>query len=259
MNTNLSTHCSINEQLDSLFEKWIIAIKQNNQAEEVPFTKDGLMLSNNIHIDIEKMWNDSGKRILFLVKDQPTQWADDARLWLKDCRTDNADSLKRKENNRLLKPKFIHNLANLFWGLSKSDNSHCYSYEECAKHLDSVRQNFNTQPFALVECKKQGGNTSISNNDLLHHIRMYWDFLKEEIRILNPNIIVCTNEVIYEFVVKMYDSQELTIIPRHNSIRIHPKSHTIILCSFHPSARMSYKKFYNGVMDHYSAYLNSIH
>ena len=35
--------------------------------------------------------------------------------------------------------------------------------------------------------------------------------LKREIEILNPNIIVCTNEEIYDFVLNLYPKNELKI------------------------------------------------
>jgi hypothetical protein len=51
-----------------------------------------------------------------------------------------------------------------------------------------------------VECKKQGGETSISDDMLKQYLNNedYAPLLKEEIQVLNPNVIVCTNKNIYQ-------------------------------------------------------------
>jgi hypothetical protein len=57
-----------------------------------------------------------------------------------------------------------------------------------------------------VECKKQGGETSISDDKLKQYLNNedYAPLLKEEIKVLNPNVIVCTNKNIYKFIIDMY-------------------------------------------------------
>lgn len=78
--------------------------------------------------------------------------------------------------------------------------------------------------------------------------------LREEIELLDPNIIVCTNPHIYNFVQNMYGN-EFERIEGHNSIRVDLKHKKVILCSYHPSAWNV--NVYEGVMDHFRAYLQS--
>lgn len=170
--------------------------------------------------------------------------------------TDRAVDMERKEGNRELNPKFLHNLANVFWGLSKASAQNECKLEDA--DFDEVREYFNVKPFAFVECKKQGGKTSIDDKVLKAYLDRYGHFLLEELKILQPNIIVCTNQHIYDFILKQYPNEELiTFGKNHNSVRYHAKSGTVILCSYHPSAIISYEQFYGGVMDHYRAFLRS--
>ncbi|MDY4160097.1 MAG: hypothetical protein SOX94_01055 [Prevotella sp.] len=104
-----------NERLDKLFDKWRQRSIENNEAKDcygnVIFTADGLMKKNDDTIDVEKEWSESSKRIMFLLKDQPSEWSDDTRLWLKD--NDDEERNLRVESNRNLKPRFIRNIANV--------------------------------------------------------------------------------------------------------------------------------------------------
>lgn len=254
-----------NSELNRLFDKWIDASKVNNEwqsKDHVIFTKDGI-LEKNEPIDIEASWHNSRKRILFIIKDQPTKWSDDVRWWLKDRDEDDEKSVTRKRSNRELKPRFLRNIANVLWGLYTIDNPKDCDYSKAHESFDDVKQCFNTIPFALMESKKQGGKTSISNTKLKNYLDRYKDFLRKELDILSPNIIVCTNNLIYSFVINYYNEKNpnspLHILTEegHNSIRIHPESQTLIFSSFHPSAPMSYAKFYDGVMNHYRAFLQS--
>lgn len=241
-----------NSKLDRLFEEWIAKSVEYNERQRdghVVFTFDGLLEKADPDIDVETLWFDSAKRILFLVKDQPSEWSDDVRLWL------------RKENNRKLKPRFLRNIANVLWGLYTIDNPNDCDYDKVSEASEDVTRCFNTVPFALLESKKQGGTTRITDRLLKKYLNRYGDFLRKELDILSPNIIVCTNDLIYGFVIDYYNEKiadyPLRTIEGHNSIRIHPESQTLILNSFHPSARMGYKKFYDGVMNHYCAFLES--
>ncbi|MCH5243913.1 MAG: hypothetical protein J1F29_03340 [Lentimicrobiaceae bacterium] len=254
-----------NSKLNCLFEKWIKESKKNNEwqsEEQTAFTKDGI-LEKNDPVDVEDLWYNSRKRILFLLKDQPTEWSDDVRLWLKDDESqDDKESLARKRNNRELKSRFIQNIANLFWGLYTIDNPNDCDYSKAQESFEDVKRCFNTIPFALVESKKQGGGTSITPAKLKKYLERYKTFLRNELDILSPNMIVCTHGYIYGFVIDYYNEKypdsPLRTLEGHNSIRIHPESKTLIFCSYHPSAlRFSYETVYMGVMDHYRAFLKS--
>ncbi len=258
------------KELQELFEEW------KNKLGTC-FTYDGIMYQNGkTNEQVEKEWMASPKRVVFLLKDQHQfgdgeKWDEQIRYWLKDLPNDDADTLENKIRNRnLVPPKFKNGkiarktifkpIAYILWGLVNVDRNNDWWYQEVENHHEDVKKLFNTQPFALVECKKDPGGPICNPSILKYHLEEYGNFLKEEIKILNPNMIVCTNELIYDFVQKKYfENEELIKIEgKHNSVRYHQKSDTLIFCSFHPSAR--YKKsyeIYDGVMSHYRAFLKS--
>ena len=105
---------SFNEELDKLFDQWIAKSEEENELREggtgkVIFTRDGLLEKNDPSIDVYQDWVNASRRILFILKDQPTEWSDDARLWLKDLgeAEQHADIKKR---NRELGTPFFQNL-----------------------------------------------------------------------------------------------------------------------------------------------------
>lgn len=252
----------INKRLNTLFSEWIEESQKNAEAVDdtnehnVIFTRDGILEKNDPYINVEREWLEFPKRIAFLLKDQPSLYSDDLRYWLKDMPTDNEEARTRKEDNRELTSQFLHNLANVFWGLNKANAENECSLEDAS--FQEVKEYFNTKPFAFIECKKQGGGVSIEDNVLKEYLHKYGHLLIRELNILQPNMIVCTSQHIYGYILQQYPEEELiTFGKKHNSIRYHAKSKTLIFCSFHPSARISYENFYEGVMDHYRTFLNS--
>ena len=248
-----------NTQLENLFARWIERSEQNNEPREqgygpIIFTKDGLMEKNNANINVTSAWQNASRRVLFLVKDQPSEWCDDSRLWLKDIDGEKPLSRRNKENNRALKSRFIHNIADMFWGLWNATPTNLCTVEQLRASCEQVKECFNTHPFAYVECKKQGGGKHISDQTLLQYLNKYGDLLQEEIELLDPNIIVCTNPHIYKFVQNIYGNR-FDQIEGHNSIRIDLKHEKVIFCSYHPSAWNV--NVYEGVMAHFRAYLQS--
>lgn len=248
-----------NSQLEPIFDRWRECSKQYDEPREqnnghIIFTKDGLMEKNDKNINVSEDWHNAKRRIMFLVKDQPTEWSDDSRLWLKNIEGEKTQNRQNKENNRNLKSRFIHNLANLFWGLWNATPNNLCTAEQLRQSYEQVKECFNTNPFAYIECKKQGGGTSISDKTLLQYLDRYGDLLREEIVLLDPNMIICTNSHIYAFVQKLY-GDDFELLEGHNSIRIDLNHKKLIFCSYHPSAWNV--NIYEGVMDHFRAYLQS--
>lgn len=245
---------SIKHELDVLFAEWESKMKENDNTSH--FTRDGLMYNSIPNEQNEDFWFSSSKRVLFLLKDQNQQgmekWDEDIREWLTDTANDDTKSLKRKEDNRNLSNPFIKKLAYLLWGLLKADKDNPWFEDEVTKYIDEVKDFFNTQPFAIVECKKQPGGGKLEDKILKQHLAIYGDLLKREIEILSPTMIVCFGGPIYDFAInKIYPQEELKTI--HKNMRLHTPTGTLIFFSYHPSAR-GYIYDY-GVMSHYRDFL----
>ena len=256
----------INDKLEILFNEWKERMKKNG---DMNFTKDGILRKNGISdTKLIETWMASSKRIMFLLKDQHQKGADksdeDIRDWLKvtEC-DDTQEKLNIKENNRNLASPFFKNIGYLFWGLSKAtaDDDNAWWYNEVTMHIDEVKAFFNSQPFALVECKKQPGDGKLDNKVLVKHLNNYKDLLEREIEIMKPNMIVCTNHHIYGTVLNMnlFPKKEVVSVKEHKEVSFHIQTGTLIFCSYHPSDRRSPIAIYEGVMCHYRAFLNSIY
>ena len=169
-----------NLRLDKeVFPKWKAELKEKEEAPlldtngEPIFTCDGIMWKNNVSKEeLYNSWEKSDRRILFLLKDQPSKTNDDTRFWLKDVPDDSEDKRKLKSKNRNLEVQFLCRIANLHWGLSKvnRDEEEQWWLPEIKMHFDKQKEFFNTQPFAFVECKKQPGSTKLATKVLGHHL-----------------------------------------------------------------------------------------
>lgn len=226
-----------NEKINILFEKW--EAKSIENGEEKAFCRDGLMYKyghDNNYVD--ELWDKSQKRILFLLKD-PKEYSGDSREWL-----------QKKEENRQLQPSFIKKLAYVLYGLSTAKDGKITDFWDIT-HEQLVKC-FNEIPFAFVESKKQAGTTKINDLELDEYIYDYKDFLSEEINILKPNIVICFGGPQYHFAITdlFKDAEKID-----NNIRLHNKTNTLIIYSYHPSARKSYESFYSEIMRQYGKFL----
>ena len=256
---------SFNEELDKLFDQWINEIEKNiaNSDKEdqygeggtgkVIFTRDGLLEKNDPSIDVYQDWVNASRRILFLLKDQPTEWCDDARLWLKDLDTDTQENRDKKKKNRALGKKFIRNIANIFYGLANATAEDDCAFEQLT--YDDVALCFNTRPFGILETKKQGGGTTLGNTKLNRCLYTYESFIVRQLEIMQPNICVSTSWIITSFLKKQAGS--VVSFPGHKGMFYVKASKTLYLTSYHPSARNAYADFYERVMNDFRFFLRS--
>lgn len=256
------------ENLEALHKEW-----QGRLG--TTYTKDGVMYHEGESEEqtIEK-WFASPKRIAIVLKDQHQfegTWDEDIRYWLKDRPSDTAQTIADvKERNRNLKPPILNGkpkkmtilkpIAYIIYGLMNIDKEHGWTLYDVQAYHEMAKETFNTKPFAFVECKKYPGGPTCSDSILQQHINTYGDLLKKELELLNPNMIVCTSHIIYNYVKGMYPADEITEFgddPRYGKIAFHEKTGTLIFNSFHPSARKSYEYKYEYVLYHYRKFLQS--
>jgi hypothetical protein len=212
----------IQESTNELFQRW------KRQLEKDGFTgfcEDGLMYrgsywekdgqSGFAEGDEEELWINAPKRILFLLKDTNGN--------------PNCDMREFHMTQRLL---FNRNLAYWFYGLLAFDENNEAPGYRVAK--ERAFDTFHHKPLAIVNCKKDSGTSSISTEILQHHIDRYGHFIKEEIDILAPDIIVCGggSSCIKNFVAeKIYPGVESI----NNWIFFDKASNKVIIDSYHPS------------------------
>lgn len=223
--TDMST---TSDKLYTLFEEWESRVDRDYVTDA--FITDGIMFNSKIEDDtIENVWHNSRKRIMFLIsgisQHGKQRTDEDLRLLLNNY---------SKKSDILENSTFRH-FANLLWGFSKTTGNHICDYESIKRNLAKVEDYFQTQPFALVACKKTPGKGPLCERELKKHLRNYGDLLKREIKILSPNIIVCTNQYVYRSVINnVFPVDEQIWFYGLNQMRFHRKSGTLIFYSYKP-------------------------
>lgn len=264
------SNTNISNELETLFKEW-----KDRLPLGANFTKDGIMYQNDVSEEqtIQK-WLESPKRVAFLLKDQHqfdvSTWDEDIRYWLKDMPQDNPGALENKRRNReLIAPIFngkrvgksiLKPIAFLFWGLSMVEKGADWWFGDVVANIKDVKKLINSHPFALVECKKDPGGPVCNDAVLNQHLQTYGGLLKKELEILNPNMIVCTHNSIYNSVKSMFPGDEITELgdnPQLGNIAWHKNTDTLIFKAFHPSARKSYQYMYDYVIHNYRLFLQS--
>lgn len=250
----------INTKLDEdVLKKWKSRINDNPTEVDKHFTSDGLMCNDLSVSELNVAWNESPRRVLFLLRDQYQHRPKGTPTWDEDIRA----TWLKNEDNRNLKGSFMQYLAYLLWSLSKTNDVDQWWLPEVIKHIDEVKKFFVTQPFTLVECKKVPGNSTVDKDVVKRHLHDYGDLLQDEIRLLNPNIIVCAGGEIYDYMIHdSYLSEGLVKEEGGQNYYYQPKSDTVILFSEHPGSQ-NYKggryemkeDFYEGIMFHYRKFL----
>ena len=282
-NARLGYIKSIPDDMNGLFEKWYkrtenIGKDEKDGNQHYCLVCDGIMRKRGkSEEEIENEWERDEKRIAILIKDENQKekdgapWADDTRNWLIPLNTDDTPKKKRqKTRNWNVSSKFLENRGQIVWGIKKakpvSNLDDLIPNTVIYTHFEDIQKSFREEPFALIECKKQAGKASIDDDVLQEYLDAYRKLLYEELDILQPHIFVCTNERIYKFVQEYLtkDGTQITHVPSlekvgeyEASVTLHLPSKSVILCSYHPSARMSYEDFYDGVLKHYYAFVQS--
>jgi len=146
------------EQLNALFQKW---------EEQVPkyqghFVKDGIINEEN--------FQDSNPKILFITKEpnNPNQDVGEFREWWKEE----------------LKYTFSRRIAEWSYGII----NHFPIFDQILS--DNEAKINALQQIAFMNVKKIGGGGSSEYERISKHIKMNYDFIHDEIRIIDPDIII---------------------------------------------------------------------
>ena len=145
-----------------------------------PYVADGIFYGS-----AEGRWEeDATARILFVMK-QPNS----NDLLGEDYREYGLDTMLGNQNWEQL-------LARLY-GIVHTTASGYPAYEEAMrqKYLIEI---FNTQPFAVIN--KQDGSGTTATRSLKAYARSHADFIRKQIQLLHPRIIVCCGSGVFDAV-----------------------------------------------------------
>lgn len=250
------------EELDILLDKWE---KESKKLGYNGFCYDGLMFKGNIyHYISEKdgkekwgrekgeeneLWNTSSKKILFLMKDTNDNPNQDCREWL------------GRQHKSIITHKFFKNIALWLLGLYSIDRLGNFIPFDEVNIPEKYSKAFDEIPFSIVNCKKESGKGKISNSELWNYCTIFKSYLKQQVEVLKPNIIVCgggssivlkiARELIYpDLIFEKFDN--------NNWIYYNIENDIILIDSYHPSAMISYESVYSGMMKSYSEFIKSV-
>lgn len=242
---------NINSKLDELFKEWLAHYPE---SQRYLFCQDGLMLKADGGADVNELWQNAKRRVMFILKDNPDGWGHDTRRWLVN---DSEEDVSKK--------RFLLTLAEILYVLVNLDSTEesrkrlSYNRVHNALRSEVVDGFLRTIPFAFVEAKKLAGGDTVLKSQMTEALTSDSDFLKREIDIIRPNIIVCCDRYNSQFnyltrnyfagkeaQVIEYDYTDETgkkLIGQRCCLWYYPSEKVVVIKSYHPSYGALWKTF----------------
>jgi len=214
---------TVNQQLDELFNKeWKPSYTDPQKLEK--FATDGLvykykkvwriegkerptLAGTDADKYVEDKWNKSPLKIVFLLKDKSDNSGGDVRQWFLyekegKCSRDLA-------GGNVGKTGFLPNMARMLYGIMHIKELEYENFEDFKKkYKKDIVEAWNTLPFAFVETKKIAGKPQVSDKEIQAYIDSDGKFLKKELDLIQPNVIICTCDPHFDFITKEYLANE---------------------------------------------------
>lgn len=217
-----------NEMLNKLFSIWEYNYSRNN-IDRGQFSKDGI-------ID-EDLYDCAPKKLLFVIRETNDFAEGDLRVLYKDG---------PKHQMAAQLSKWAAGIFHNFPDFDKVDN-------------DIELRNKAMQMIALLNLKKYSGGPTVDFN-LLNAFSLFdKEFIKIEIDIINPDIIICCNtfiEFMWTMDLKSEARKLLKLGVNNNDIFndvYYYNGKRVIAWPHHPSDRKSHKENYNELQNYFNA------
>lgn len=243
------------EQEEQLYERWAERARKLHENDEI--TKDGLLYRGEMWFDgfnqvrrrgdEERQWADASLRMLVMTK-QPVE--DDG--W--DVRAESGRVPSPRLTCRTAQ-RFFPNLELWVYGLMTIPERKTVSFG-AADNATSLQGFYECAPIARINCMKQDFRPA-SNAVMQKYLRDYADLLAEQVRMLDPDVILCTGGqgVIVEFL-KAYVYTDLKEFNKH--CWFSPSTGVVAVRQYHPNYNVySRKEMYDSMMDDYQAFLTA--
>ena len=243
------------EQEEQLYERWAERARKLHENDEI--TKDGLLYRGEMWFDgfnqvrrcgdEERQWADASLRMLVMTK-QPAE--DDG--W--DVRAESGRVPSPRLTCRTAQ-RFFPNLELWVYGLMTIPERKTMSFG-AADNATSLQGFYECAPIARVNCMKQDFRPA-SNAVMQKYLRDYADLLTEQVRMLDPDVILCTGGqgVIVEFL-KAHVYTDLKEFNKH--CWFSPSTGVVAVRQYHPNYNVySRKEMYDSMMDDYQAFLTA--
>ena len=169
---NKSKPMTINKQLDKLCQEYF---------GTTPYVADGIFYGS-----ADSRWVTANPHVLFMMK-QPNS----NDLLGEDYREYGLDTMLGNQNWEQL-------LARLY-GIVHTTADGYPTFEEATRRKNLI-STFTTQPFAIININKQEGSGTTDTQSLKVYARTHANFIRRQIDLLHPNIIVCCGSGVFDAV-----------------------------------------------------------
>ena len=252
------------EREENLFKRWMNACKmQDGINPNEDFAYDGILFRGEYTLingcwerqpgNETELWDNARCRLLILTKDTYYECG------LDDIRIETARKNHVGNNVETASATFYRNLTLWSYALINAvQGGKILEYND-TPNWDALREIYTSAPIARVNCKKQIGESSISDSELSSHIERYANYLKEQIEMYNADIILCCGgrSTIKNFVKKYY-LQDLEMFSSNAWVYYSPSTRKIVIDSYHPSYPKSdttMQMYYNEMMSDLKSFL----
>lgn len=229
----------IAKALESLFDDWCKAHKSDGEYDwsETGIAKESFTIDGVID---EGIWNQQSKKVLYILREangnssketDHGRVVDENRFWFKEC----------VENGTL--GNIIFKRIAKMQAIIQADNA--------------LEHRYLLQQIAYMNLNKRGGGSSVDWKVLNKYVNAYKKYIRDEIRMLQPDVIVCcgTYWPLIDNVLDLYkpngvkqwqsgDERDLRIDTEIDGHKC------TIINMYHPSSRMSdvnYLKRFNNI------------
>jgi hypothetical protein len=128
----MEKYINYNALLNTLFEQWENSYDEDDRKR---FCKDGLMLKPYESLNVDQLWEEAPRRVMFLLKDCPDEWSWDTRELL---------SKYDKEGKIAdLTETFYQRIAKLFFGLLENKSNYRVNDKIVNNNLIKVKEAWN--------------------------------------------------------------------------------------------------------------------
>lgn len=246
------------EREDKLFVRWKAACQERDGIDpECDFCADGLLYRGDYEQPYgcwerrpgneSELWDRSNARLLILSKDTTrASEMDDVRI--ETARKNGIMGLVT-----MATVPFCRNLALWSYALQNAlQGGEILNYNDLPD-WEVLREHYATAPIARVNCKKQIGESKITDVELKRHIKRYSDLLQEQIAMYDADIILCCggSGAIKNFVKSHYLPDLQVFSEKEAWVYFSPSTRKVVIDSYHPTFPKSWKnieKFYGYMM-----------
>lgn len=257
---NIMSYCF--EKNDEIIREWR---DRAAKAGDGDISSDGVYYKGELYLepnanqiwrysgDEDAQWTSAMRRILFVSKDlNDSDNAYDFRSLDLTHKTDGSLSFGNRFNNNLLR---------ITAGLSTLTKNGYPSFED-VNDVEYVNQIWQDTAVARINVKKHSGGSSCSNPTLLKSIDKYQDLILKQIKLLDPNIIVCCggSGIIKDFVIEKFLKEEPKSLKSvtNNWIYYSSSKDVWVIDSYHmnPRTNSTDQDLYENIMKYFFEAIN---